>query len=125
MLLFNVLGICDATNPTDRCRVIRGLTSIYLDKDPSAVEMIAYEQIEDTLADTDLLRTLPEREFRAGYAEIVKYGLIDDPEFFNWLDESKIFISFLIIAHLACSHATPLSFWRCSTNRRPVCCCTS
>jgi 3-dehydroquinate synthase len=39
------------------------------------------------LADIDLLATLPEREVKAGYAEIVKYGLIDDPEFFTWLEE--------------------------------------
>ncbi len=48
----------------------------------------AFHQPILVLADTDLLRTLPEREFRAGYAEVVKYGLIDDPEFFNWLDEN-------------------------------------
>lgn len=39
------------------------------------------------LADISLLRSLPEREIRAGYAEIVKYALIDDPVFFDWLDE--------------------------------------
>jgi len=38
------------------------------------------------LADTDVLRTLPGRELRAGYAEVVKYGLIDEPDFFDWLD---------------------------------------
>ncbi len=39
------------------------------------------------LADIDVLKTLPEREIKAGYAEIVKYGLIDDLEFFSWLEE--------------------------------------
>ena len=34
------------------------------------------------LADTDVLDTLSPREFRAGYAEVAKYGLIDRPEFF-------------------------------------------
>src|ERR1700730_13355089 len=38
------------------------------------------------LSDTALLDTLPPREFRAGYAEIVKYGLICDAEFFAWLE---------------------------------------
>lgn len=38
------------------------------------------------IADSDLLKTLPEREIRAGYAEVVKYGLISDPEFFDWLE---------------------------------------
>jgi shikimate kinase/3-dehydroquinate synthase len=40
------------------------------------------------LADTGSLETLPPREFRAGYAEIVKYGLINDLHLFNWLDAS-------------------------------------
>jgi len=38
------------------------------------------------LADTGTLETLPDRELRAGYAEIVKYGLIGDAEFFTWLE---------------------------------------
>jgi len=40
------------------------------------------------LADTDILKTLPEREFRAGYAEMVKYGLINQPDFFHWLENN-------------------------------------
>ena len=38
------------------------------------------------VADTALLDTLPEREFRAGYAEVVKYGLLGDAAFFAWLE---------------------------------------
>ena len=38
------------------------------------------------IADTALLDTLPARVFRAGYAEVVKYGLIGDAGFFAWLD---------------------------------------
>jgi 3-dehydroquinate synthase len=38
------------------------------------------------LADTAALDTLPEREFRAGYAEVVKYGLLGDAGFFDWLE---------------------------------------
>ena len=40
------------------------------------------------LADVATLNTLPTRELRAGYAEIVKYGLIDDPTFFAWLERN-------------------------------------
>ncbi|MEL6784856.1 MAG: 3-dehydroquinate synthase [Pseudomonadota bacterium] len=40
------------------------------------------------LADTAVLNTLPERELRAGYAEIAKYGLIDRPAFFHWLEDN-------------------------------------
>ena len=38
------------------------------------------------LSDTDVLATLPERQLKAGYAEVVKYGLINDPDFFAWLE---------------------------------------
>ena len=40
------------------------------------------------LADTAALATLPTRELLAGYAEVVKYGLINDPAFFDWLDRN-------------------------------------
>jgi len=40
------------------------------------------------LADTDVLDTLPRRELLAGYAEVVKYGLIDDPAFFDWCEKN-------------------------------------
>jgi shikimate kinase/3-dehydroquinate synthase len=46
----------------------------------------AFHQPSLVLADTSVLATLPEREFRAGYAEIVKYGLINDAAFFYWLE---------------------------------------
>ncbi len=46
----------------------------------------AFHQPSLVLADTTSLKTLPVREFRAGYAEIVKYGLINDLNLFNWLD---------------------------------------
>jgi 3-dehydroquinate synthase len=38
------------------------------------------------LADTAALDTLPQREFRAGYAEVAKYGLLGDAAFFSWLE---------------------------------------
>jgi len=40
------------------------------------------------IADTALLDTLPERQFRAGYAEVAKYGLLGDAEFFTWLESN-------------------------------------
>jgi 3-dehydroquinate synthase len=46
----------------------------------------AFHQPRLVLADAGALRTLPHREFRAGYAEVVKYGLIDDRAFFEWLE---------------------------------------
>ena len=46
----------------------------------------AFHQPSLVLADTSLLDTLPGRELRAGYAETVKYGLIDDPSFFRWCE---------------------------------------
>jgi 3-dehydroquinate synthase len=49
----------------------------------------AFHQPKLVLADTDALATLPPREFAAGYAETVKYGLIDDEAFFFWLEEHQ------------------------------------
>ncbi len=45
-----------------------------------------FHQPRLVLADIGALATLPPREMRAGYAEIVKYGLIGDAPFFDWLD---------------------------------------
>ncbi|MEO1206339.1 MAG: 3-dehydroquinate synthase [Pseudomonadota bacterium] len=45
-----------------------------------------FHQPSLVLADTDVLATLPPRELRAGYAEVVKYGLIGDAAFFEWLE---------------------------------------
>lgn len=38
------------------------------------------------IADTEVLKTLPQREMRTGYAEVLKYGLINQPDFFAWLE---------------------------------------
>jgi len=45
-----------------------------------------FHQPDLVLADTDVLNSLSAREFRAGYAEVAKYGLIDKPDFFAWLE---------------------------------------
>jgi 3-dehydroquinate synthase len=47
----------------------------------------AFHQPRLVLADLDILATLPPREMRAGYAEIVKYGLLGDFGFFEWLEK--------------------------------------
>ena len=46
----------------------------------------AFHQPRLVLADTDTLASLPKRELLAGYAEVAKYGLIDRPEFWVWLE---------------------------------------
>jgi 3-dehydroquinate synthase len=47
----------------------------------------AFHQPRLVLADTDTLNSLPKREFRAGYAEVAKYGLLGDALFFTWLEQ--------------------------------------
>ena len=49
----------------------------------------AFHQPKLVLADLGTLATLPPRQFAAGYAETVKYGLIDDEPFFFWLEENQ------------------------------------
>ncbi|KAK2078924.1 hypothetical protein QBZ16_002614 [Prototheca wickerhamii] len=48
----------------------------------------AFHQPQCVLVDTDALRTLPDRELCSGISEIVKYGLIRDAPFFDWLEAS-------------------------------------
>jgi len=48
----------------------------------------AFHQPKLVLADISTLKTLPKRELLAGYAEVLKYGLIDDVGFFEWLEEN-------------------------------------
>ena len=49
----------------------------------------AFHQPRLVLADLAALNTLPPRQFAAGYAEVVKYGLIDDEAFFFWLEQHR------------------------------------
>lgn len=46
----------------------------------------AFHQPIRVVADTDVLRTLPDRDYRSGLAEVIKYGPIADREFFEWLE---------------------------------------
>lgn len=48
----------------------------------------AFHQPVSVLADTEILKTLPAREMRAGYAEAVKHGALGDEVFFKWLEEN-------------------------------------
>ena len=49
----------------------------------------AFYQPQAVVIDTDSLATLPKREFSAGMAEVIKYGLISDAEFFTWLEDNS------------------------------------
>ncbi|MEM1194914.1 MAG: 3-dehydroquinate synthase [Pseudomonadota bacterium] len=55
----------------------------------------AFHQPSLVLADTSALVTLPEREMHAGFAEVMKYGLLGDADFFNWCKANGA----LIMAH--------------------------
>ena len=55
---------------------------------PQAKNMIgAFHQPRCVIADTATLATLPDREYRAGIAEVVKYGFVYDPGFLSWLEQ--------------------------------------
>lgn len=54
---------------------------------PRGKNMIgAFYQPKVVIVDTDTLKTLPQRELSAGVAEVIKYGLIRDADFFDWLE---------------------------------------
>jgi 3-dehydroquinate synthase len=50
----------------------------------------AFYQPLAVIADTDTLATLPDRELRAGLAEVIKYGCVWDPLLFDWLDKNMV-----------------------------------
>ena len=65
---------------------VGGKTGINSDHGKNLIGVFHQPQL--VLADTEVLDTLPPREFRAGYAEVAKYGLIDRPDFFAWLEKN-------------------------------------
>jgi 3-dehydroquinate synthase len=67
----------------------------------------SFYQPAAVIIDIDTLKTLPKRELLAGYAEVLKYGLIQDSNFFNWLENngSKI----INLDKAAITHAVELS----------------
>jgi 3-dehydroquinate synthase len=74
-----------------------------------------FHQPRLVLADLDSLVSLPRREFLAGYAEVIKYGLIDDPGFFEWLEANG---TKLVNGDVACrAHAVRTS---CAAKARIV-----
>jgi len=48
----------------------------------------AFYQPKCVIADTNTLNTLEDRQLSSGLAEVIKYGLINDPEFFDWLEQN-------------------------------------
>ncbi|WP_373009245.1 3-dehydroquinate synthase [Hyphomonas sp.] len=67
----------------------------------------AFYQPRFVIADTALLATLPARDLRAGYAEVLKYGLINDAAFFDWLEAHGADV--LALAPDAIQHAVATS----------------
>src|ERR1700732_5405175 len=67
----------------------------------------AFHQPILVLADTAVLDVLPQREFRAGYAEVAKYGLLGDAGFFSWLETNwrEVFAGGNCSASFAREHA--------------------
>jgi len=53
----------------------------------------AFYQPQAVLIDINSLTTLPEREFSAGMAEVIKYGILGDGEFFEWLEKNQSLIN--------------------------------
>ena len=54
-----------------------------------------FHQPSLVLADIDLLATLPQQQFRAGYVEAVKYAMLGDAAYFDWLERTgnRFFVS--------------------------------
>ena len=75
----------------------------------------SFHQPRFVLIDTDALDTLPRHELCAGYAEVAKYGLIDDPGFFAWLETNGT--ALLAGNHAARRHAVVTS---CTAKARIV-----
>ncbi|XZE36829.1 3-dehydroquinate synthase [Pirellulaceae bacterium SH501] len=65
---------------------VGGKTGINLPQSKNAIG--AFWQPHAVLIDTSVLKSLPEREFRSGIAEIVKYGVILDSDLFDWIEQN-------------------------------------
>lgn len=67
----------------------------------------AFYQPSLVLADTDVLATLPPRELRCGYAEVIKYGILGDADFFAWCEANGAQV--LALDDAATTHAVTTS----------------
>lgn len=67
---------------------VGGKTAIDTEKGKNLIG--AFHQPRIVLADTNTLTTLPERELKAGYGEVVKYGALGDVDYFNWLEKNAV-----------------------------------
>lgn len=74
----------------------------------------AFYQPQLVLADTDTLNTLPDRELSAGIAEVIKYGLIRDPDFFSWLETN------MMLLRARDPHALAYAIYRSCENKATV-----
>ncbi len=84
---------------------VGGKTGINL---PAGKNLVgAFYQPQGVLIDLDTLTTLPDRELRAGLAEVIKYGLIGDPDFIRWLEQQLP--ALLRLERAALSHAVQVS----------------
>jgi len=84
---------------------VGGKTAIDTPEGKNLVGLIKQPRL--VIADLDLVRTLPVRELRCGYAEIVKYGLIDMPDFFAWCETNAARV--LAVEPEALAHAVRAS----------------
>lgn len=87
----------------------------------------AFHQPMAVFADTDTLATLPDLEFAAGMAEVVKYGVALDAEFFGWLEQNALAIQARnpaalerMVAHCCQLKAEVVSKDECEAGRRAV-----
>lgn len=67
---------------------VGGKTGINTDRGKNLIGL--FHQPRMVLADMEALQTLPTRELRNGYAEVLKYGLIDDPALFSWAHAHRV-----------------------------------
>lgn len=83
---------------------VGGKTAIDAEGQKNLIGM--FHQPALVLADVRFLDTLDERQLRAGYAEVVKYGLIDDADFFHWLEDhgAQLFSGELAVREQAIAH---------------------
>ncbi|MBA0771917.1 hypothetical protein Gotri_007374, partial [Gossypium trilobum] len=73
----------------------------------------AFYQPQCVLIDTDTLNTLPDRELASGLAEVIKYGLIRDAEFFEWQEKNmeKLMASLVLVYSSLSTSTNDITLW--------------